>query len=73
MNSRKQRSLADALGRWLAALASKKGSRLGNWLMGLALRRAQEAAGRLHSRIRRDLVRSDAQLEKLLAFSGRPE
>jgi preprotein translocase subunit SecA len=34
---------------------------------------AQRAAGRLHARVRRDLLRHDARLDALLAFSGRPE
>jgi preprotein translocase subunit SecA len=38
-----------------------------------ALRRAQRAAERLHSRMRRDLLKMDEQLETSLAFSGRPE
>jgi hypothetical protein len=37
------------------------------------MRRAQRAAERLHSRVRRDLVRYDEQLETALAFAGRPE
>jgi preprotein translocase subunit SecA len=64
---------ADPLGRGLAALADKTDSSFGGWLRGFTLRRAQAAAGRLHSRIRRDLERVDGKLEKLLAFSGRPE
>ena len=36
-------------------------------------RRAQRTAERLHSRIRRDLLKTDEQLESALAFSGRPE
>jgi preprotein translocase subunit SecA len=64
---------ADVLSRWLAALADNTGPSVGGWLRGVALRRAQAAAGRLHSKIRRELVRVDGKLEKLLAFSGRPE
>jgi preprotein translocase subunit SecA len=38
-----------------------------------ALRRAQRRAERLHSRMRRDLLKLDEQLASSLAFSGRPE
>ena len=37
------------------------------------MRRAQRRAERLHARMRRDLLASDARLESLLAFSGRGE
>jgi preprotein translocase subunit SecA len=40
---------------------------------GLALARCQRAAARLHARIRRDLLRHDRELDRLLAFSGRAE
>jgi preprotein translocase subunit SecA len=38
-----------------------------------AVHRAQRAAERLHSRMRRDLLKLDEQLDSALAFSGRPE
>jgi len=38
-----------------------------------ALGRAQRRAQRLHSRIRRELLRADRNLDDALAFSGRPE
>ncbi len=38
-----------------------------------ALRQAQRRAGRLHARIRRELLKADTQLDTLLAFSGRPD
>ena len=38
-----------------------------------AVRGAQRAAERLHSRMRRDLLKADTQLETALAFSGRGE
>ncbi len=41
----------------------------GRW----ALRVAQRAAERQHARLRRDLLRTDEQLARLLAFSGQPE
>jgi hypothetical protein len=34
------------------------------------VRRAQRAAERLHSRVRRDLLKHDAQTEATLAFAG---
>jgi preprotein translocase subunit SecA len=37
------------------------------------VRRAQRRAQRVHSRMRRDLLRFDEQLASTLAFSGRPE
>jgi preprotein translocase subunit SecA len=43
------------------------------WIGGLAFRRAQHATQRLYTRARRDLLEMDEQLEKTLAFSGRPE
>jgi len=59
--------------RWLASLATRTLGRPGTWLAALMMRRAQRAAERLHSRVRRDLVRYDEQLETALAFAGRPE
>src|SRR5262249_15503504 len=59
--------------RWLAILAARTLGRPGNWLAALTIRRAQRAAEGLHSRVRRDLVRYDEQLETALAFAGRPE
>jgi preprotein translocase subunit SecA len=53
-----------------AARASGPGSRV---LARAALAQAQRRAGRLHARIRRDLLKADAQLDTLLAFSGRPD
>jgi preprotein translocase subunit SecA len=67
----------DAVGRWLADLAGRRPAResprIADALRGYALRRAQRTAGRLHSRMRRDLLKWDEQLESLLAFSGRRE
>jgi preprotein translocase subunit SecA len=46
---------------------------VGPWLGKAALWWAQLAAERLHSRIRRDLLKADARLETALAFAGRFE
>jgi len=43
------------------------------WLGRLVFRRAQRAAERLHSRMRRDLLKMDEHLDTALAFSGRRE
>jgi preprotein translocase subunit SecA len=43
------------------------------WLGTARLRIAQRAAERLHSRMRRDLLRYDEHMETALAFSGRGE
>jgi preprotein translocase subunit SecA len=53
--------------------AAKTNSRLARWVLKRALGRVQSASERLHSRMRRDLLKMDAQLERLLAFSGKPE
>jgi preprotein translocase subunit SecA len=66
-----------AVGKWLVnladQLAGRTESRIAKRLRGYALRYAQRAAGRLYSRMRRDLLKHDEQLESLLAFSGRPD
>ncbi|MBI2217836.1 MAG: prepilin peptidase [Candidatus Rokubacteria bacterium] len=64
-------NLAQPLRR-LAAAASAVGSG-GPRLAGLAVRWAQGTAERRHSRMRRDLLRFDEQLESALAFSGHRE
>ena len=46
---------------------------LGTWLGRFALRQAQRRAERLHSKMRRALLKSDQALEDVLAFSGEPE
>jgi preprotein translocase subunit SecA len=50
-------------------------ARWARWLRNepLRLRLAQRAAERMHSRVRRDLLRYDEQMETALAFSGRGE
>ena len=64
---------AGRMERWLARLASRTSGRTGDWLAGLVVGRAQRAAERVHSRVRRDLLRYDEQLETTLAFAGRAE
>jgi preprotein translocase subunit SecA len=55
---------------WAARLMAGWG---GEWLGRFALRRAQTQAEGLHSRMRRDLLRSDESLGDALAFSGKSE
>jgi preprotein translocase subunit SecA len=61
------------LWRWVAGRLSMSDrpivARVGAWVVG----RAQQAAERLHARVRRDLLKSEEQLESALAFSGRLE
>jgi len=45
----------------------------GQWAGRIAFDRAQDRAERLHSRMRRELVKVDQRLDTLLAFSGRAE
>jgi len=59
--------------RRLAGWVGAPNSRLGSWAGRFALGHSQRAAGRLHSRMRRDLLKLDTQLDSTLAFSGRPE
>lgn len=61
------------LWRWLGLATARPGYPVTSWMGGLALRRAQRAAERLHSRMRRDLLKMDEHLESALAFSGRLE
>ena len=46
---------------------------LGQWACRMAFDRAQSRAERLHSKMRRELVKVDKRLDTLLAFSGRAE
>jgi preprotein translocase subunit SecA len=46
---------------------------LGQWLAILAFRWIQRATERMHSRVRRQLLRNEDQLQNALAFSGRFE
>ncbi len=64
---------AGRIARWLARVATWMPGRTGDRVAVLVARRAQRAAERLHSRIRRDLLKHDEQLETALAFAGRPE
>jgi len=59
--------------RWLASLAAKAGHPVPRWIARLAVRKAQRTAERINSRIRRDLLRADEQMETALAFSGQAE
>jgi preprotein translocase subunit SecA len=59
--------------RWLASAAARPGRPVAPWIGAYVFRRPQRRAGRLHSRMRRDLLKLDEQLESALAFSGRPE
>jgi len=59
---------------WLVLGASWfPGGFLGPWLGKILFRGAQWTAGRLHARMRHDLLRMDEQLSESLAFTGRPE
>jgi preprotein translocase subunit SecA len=65
---------AGSLSRWLAALGEgREKTRGGRAALELAVQLAQRAAERLHGQMRRDLLRHDQQLDRLLAFSGRFE
>ena len=46
---------------------------MGQWVGRAALGYAQWRAERLHARMRRDLLRQDEELERMLAFSGESE
>jgi preprotein translocase subunit SecA len=59
--------------RRLASAAVKTGRPLPRWIVRLLTRKAQRTAERLNSRIRRDLLRADEQMETALAFSGQAE
>jgi preprotein translocase subunit SecA len=64
---------AGRLWRWVGRLTSRPGRTLAPRIGRLVFRRAQRAAERLHSRVRRELLKSDEHLETALAFSGRGE
>ena len=61
------------LWRWVALTLTRGGRTLAPWVATWGVRRAQRAAERTHSRIRRSLLKTDEQLESALAFSGRAE
>jgi preprotein translocase subunit SecA len=56
--------------RLLARAVSGMGQQFADPVGGFVVRRAQRAAERLHSRVRRDLLKHDAQTEATLAFAG---
>ncbi len=58
---------------WLAVAAGRRGTWLPLLIGRFVVRRAQRAAGRQHSRMRRDLLKVDEHMESALAFAGRPE
>jgi preprotein translocase subunit SecA len=59
--------------RWVGRLTARPGQTVAPRIGKLLFRRAQRSAERLHSRMRRDLLKMDEHLESALAFSGRPE
>jgi preprotein translocase subunit SecA len=62
--------------RWcqkLSALSPRLGDGANDWPRAVTLALAQHAAERLHYRMRRQLLKTDGQLEAALAFSGRSE
>ncbi|MBS0182921.1 MAG: preprotein translocase subunit SecA [Nitrospira sp.] len=61
------------LPRWIAALLLKPGIPAEGWLARFLVRWAQRSAERLHTRMRRELLQHEDELESTLAFSGRVE
>jgi preprotein translocase subunit SecA len=59
-----------AMRRFITPLSGRRAVR---WVGAYVLRRAQAAAERVHSRMRRDLLKMDEHLENVLAFSGHRE
>jgi hypothetical protein len=60
--------------RRVAAVALRKGDGFAaRWIGKILFGSAQQSAGRLHARMRRDLLRIDEQLSDSLAFTGRME
>ncbi|TET76135.1 MAG: prepilin peptidase, partial [Dehalococcoidia bacterium] len=60
--------------RWLAAVTVRApGSFVARWIGNVLFGRAQQAAERLHARMRHDLLKMDEQIGESLAFTGRPE
>ena len=57
----------------ISRLMERLGSRYGSWLGSASIRLAQSYAERSHSRVRRELLKSDQQMGKTLAFSGSHE
>lgn len=58
---------------WLARMASRGRRPATSWMPRFVIRRAQRAAERLHSRVRRDVLKMDEHLDSALAFTGSPE
>lgn len=59
---------------WLVRLVVKNGGGfISRWVGNLVFNMSQRAAERLHSRIRKNLLKMDDQIGQSLAFSGRPE
>ena len=61
------------ISRWVAQRFLMSGRPLQGRLARFFVRRAQMSAERMHARVRRELLRSEDQLESTLAFSGRVE
>jgi preprotein translocase subunit SecA len=61
------------LARWLGLMTRRPRDGPVRLASRVVLRLAQRAAERLHSRMRRDLLKIDEHLESMLAFSGRGE
>jgi preprotein translocase subunit SecA len=60
--------------RWVATLALRKEDGFAaRWIGKILFGSAQRSAGRLHARMRRDLLRVDEQVSDSLAFTGRTE
>ena len=59
--------------RWFAAMTSWRSGSLSTVISRIVVNRAQQAAERQHSRMRRDLLKVDEHLETALAFAGRSE
>jgi preprotein translocase subunit SecA len=62
---------ASGLWRWLGRVTGHRGRLIAPWLGSVVVRRAQQAAERLHARTRHDLLKMDEHLEIALAFAGR--
>lgn len=61
------------MSRSIALILLKAGRPIQGAVAGFLVRRAQVSAERMHARVRKELLRSEDQLESALAFSGRVE
>lgn len=61
------------LSRWMMQIMLRSGCSLQGKVARFLVRRAQLSAERMHARVRRELLKSEEQLESALAFSGRME